>query len=320
VATRLCRALALIAPAVAATTCTPFKDDAPASDAGTPFANPSPGPPCDPSRPFVAPTPVPGLSTDVGTTVDGLRLSPDSRTAYFHSNRSGGLGNDDIYAASRATPGASFGDVTPIPGTGINTPADEVYPSVRGDGLDLVFARGTETADPIIIYRAIRGTRYVSFTGVKSVPQVSTLNIKYETFPFLREDGRVLYFSAEGQDIYQLALNSPSSDASTPAPAPVNELNTKFSEVAPVVTPDDLTMYYGSDRADGVGGYDVWMATRASTSDPFGPPTDVTEVNSPSLEWPTFVTRDGCTLYFTSNRDGYLLPYVATRQRMAVSD
>jgi Tol biopolymer transport system component len=65
-----------------------------------------------------------------------------------------------------------------------------------------------------------------------------------------------------------------------------------------------LELYFDSNRPGGLGGSDIWVSTRASTSDPWGAPTAVTAVNSPSGETTPEVSFDGLTLYLASNRPG----------------
>jgi hypothetical protein len=71
-------------------------------------------------------------------------------------------------------------------------------------------------------------------------------------------------------------------------------------EVQPVASADDLTLYFGSGRLTGgtQGGIDIWVASRKSTDDDFGPPVDVSEVNTSDDESPGWVSADGCRLYF----------------------
>ena len=85
------------------------------------------------------------------------------------------------------------------------------------------------------------------------------------------------------------------------APASISELDTTMEDVAPVVTPDDLVIYFASSRTDGSakGDNDVWVATRTSTTEPFGTPTNVTELNTTIADRPSFVTRDRCTMYLS---------------------
>jgi hypothetical protein len=49
---------------------------------------------------------------------------------------------------------------------------------------------------------------------------------------------------------------------------------------------------------------DLWVVTRATTSDPWGPPARITELSSASFETTPDITPDGLTLYFSSDRPG----------------
>ena len=58
---------------------------------------------------------------------------------------------------------------------------------------------------------------------------------------------------------------------------------------------DDL--YFHSDRAGGLGGYDIWVTSR--TGDNWSNPTHITQVNSSETEgWP-YISSDGNELWFT---------------------
>jgi len=63
----------------------------------------------------------------------------------------------------------------------------------------------------------------------------------------------------------------------------------------------ELTLYYA-----GGTGNDIYVTTRANTSMPFEPGIPVDGVNSPQFDNPSFISHDGCTLYFVSNRSGGL--------------
>jgi Tol biopolymer transport system component len=313
--------IALLAQAV----CTPFKDDVP----GAPGRNEvEAGKPCDPKTPFGPAMPVQGL-TDIATSVAGLRLSRDSLTAYF--NASGGPDSNgyyDLYTATRDSPTSAFAHIALLVGSEINIGANELDPTVSGDGLRLVFARGEpDPGRPIHLFTATRSS-IIPFTGVGPLVGANERLATYDYYPFLLDDGQVLYFASsrfqpDGLDIYGTVWNA--GTASFDTPSPVGGINTTFSEIAPVVTPDDLTIYFGSDRTDmnAPGSFNIWMATRTTTNDVFAIPTIVPELNSPGLDLPTFVTRDGCTLYLSSTRDPSapidggvksLAMYVATKQ------
>jgi hypothetical protein len=313
---RLCR-IALLVSASSTSMCTPFKDDG-ALDAGGDLAAVEAGSPCDPGAPFGEPTLVQGLDVDMPTSVAGVRLSPDSLTAYFYaSGRLDSIGYGDLYTATRSAPTAPFGAIAPLAGFGINTPDDEFDPTVTGDGLTLIFGRTKPATNPVYFYYATRATTTIPFTAPLSIADV--LAGTAESTPFIRQDGKVLYFvfvstvfPAMETDIYRATWNGSGIDA----PVPVAALNTGYSEVAPVVTPDDLTIYFASDRTDGTwqGNYDVWTASRMDTAHPFSVPTTVTKVNTPYFDVPTFITSDGCDLYLSSTRNQRLSAWVATKR------
>ena len=73
---------------------------------------------------------------------------------------------------------------------------------------------------------------------------------------------------------------------------------------------DELTAYLGMFRGPQE---DLFVATRASRSEPFGEPTTLTSLNTTSLEDFASLTGDGLTIYFTSTRDGYYSIYRSSR-------
>ncbi|HUS27052.1 MAG TPA: hypothetical protein VMZ53_01035 [Kofleriaceae bacterium] len=71
----------------------------------------------------------------------------------------------------------------------------------------------------------------------------------------------------------------------------------------PTLTADELEIYFDSGRVvTGGAGGDVWMATRASTADPFNTPTNVTELLSGSDDSTGDLSADGLRLYLSSDR------------------
>ncbi len=81
----------------------------------------------------------------------------------------------------------------------------------------------------------------------------------------------------------------------------------------PVASDDDLTIYFSSARPGGLGANDIWMATRTNRSASFGAPRNVTEVNTTALDYPDWLSSDGCRLYVSSDISGNSHVYVATR-------
>ena len=65
------------------------------------------------------------------------------------------------------------------------------------------------------------------------------------------------------------------------------------------VSADELELYFTSDRAGGLGYEDIWVSTRQSIDDPWGPPANLQTVNSSYREAFPSISPDGLTLYFS---------------------
>jgi WD40 repeat protein len=78
------------------------------------------------------------------------------------------------------------------------------------------------------------------------------------------------------------------------------DLNTAALDGCPIQSPDGLSFFIASNRPGGKGGLDIWMATRASTTAPWGAPQNLGEpVNSAADDFcPTPVGKNG--LFFVS--------------------
>jgi hypothetical protein len=309
--------------------CTPFRDDPP--DGGAPPAPRLPDAPstpaaarsCNLDAPFDPPIFV-GVAGLQATWVGGMRLSPDEDTACLYANPAG-AGQSDLYAATRRAPSAAFTGATPLGGDDINTPDIEMWPTIRGDGLLLVFER-----HPVLLgllgalHYARRSSTAAPFVyaGVLTALEEATPT---NSAPFLREDGSVLYFAKQraGADthIYRAIWTGQSFED----PEPVVEVNSSASEGSAVVSPDDRLLYFASSRPDADGGdpttYSrIWVARRADAQSSFGAPVLVGELDGHGVERiPSFVTRDGCRLYFESyvldgeNPYGAFTEYVAEK-------
>ena len=73
-----------------------------------------------------------------------------------------------------------------------------------------------------------------------------------------------------------------------------------FNYVHPFISPDELTLYFASDKPDGYGGYDIYRATRAKKTDKFRIENCGPNVNTGGQEvYPTL--RGDSILYFSSD-------------------
>jgi Tol biopolymer transport system component len=76
-------------------------------------------------------------------------------------------------------------------------------------------------------------------------------------------------------------------------------VDSPFDEGTPGISPDGLSLYFGSTRPGGFGDMDLWVTTRQTVVDPWGSPVNLTSLNSPYGEAYPSVSPDGLTLYFS---------------------
>jgi enamine deaminase RidA (YjgF/YER057c/UK114 family) len=78
-------------------------------------------------------------------------------------------------------------------------------------------------------------------------------------------------------------------------------INTSAHEVEPWIAPDESYLIFSAlRRADGAGGYDLFLSRRLATGWSHAEP--LRAVNSAASEWNHSVSPDGAWLYFTSTR------------------
>ncbi len=81
-------------------------------------------------------------------------------------------------------------------------------------------------------------------------------------------------------------------------------INSKYDDLAAVISPDGLTMYFTSTRP-GSAGEDLWIAHRANRDAEWRTPVNAGPVvNSPFMERLRSVSEDGLVILFQSNRPG----------------
>lgn len=270
----------------------------------------APPPRCNPTASFGPPIAL----TSLNTIADDERadLSPDELTIYFSSTRAGGVGGFDIYKATRASLTAPFGNITLV--SGMNTTADERGPRVTADGLSMFAYSRIPTTAPQHITLATRTGATLPFGGLQTIAKVAGTTDDVD--PYILQNGNVLYFTSGRGGSYGLYRSSKVAGAfSTPTLVSGVNLDSPTIDNSPVVTPDELTLYFSSDRPGGAGSLDIYVATRPTAADGFGAPVALTGLNTASVDTPSWISPDGCALYFSRAEAnvGFQL-YVAMRK------
>jgi hypothetical protein len=82
-------------------------------------------------------------------------------------------------------------------------------------------------------------------------------------------------------------------------------VNSTFNEQGPAISKDGLSLYFGSDRPGGFGGFDIWVSQRASREGPWSPPVNLGGiVNTADIDNVPSLSRDEHWIFFNSNRSG----------------
>lgn len=145
-----------------------------------------------------------------------------------------------------------------------------------------------------------------SFSEPAIVLELATFDT--ESAPSLTADGLEIFFHSTdsdglgGRDIWFARRASPDEPFTDPV-HPV-EVNSDRDDRHPAISGDGLTLYFASTRPGGLGGADIWVATRLDRMSPFSAPVLVSGVNSGFNETAPMISADGATLYFSSNRSG----------------
>ena len=259
-----------------------------------------------------------GTSSELNTpSNDGCPIeSPDGLHLYTATNRPGGYGGIDIWAASRPTEDSAFGAPVNL-GPVINSAADDFCPTpIPGGRLFFVSSRAVAGAcGGADIYLAQRNPKHGWSTPANLGCQVN--GPLGEAGPsYVEADGTAWLYFSSGPDIY---VSERQADGTFGLRTPVDELNTSAADLRPNVRKDGLEIVFDSDRAGTLGLADLWISSRSSTSVPWSAPVNAgPTVNSAVNETRGSFSRDAFRLYFgrSPGPEGGSDIFVATRQKV----
>ncbi|MCH7728193.1 MAG: PD40 domain-containing protein, partial [Planctomycetes bacterium] len=102
--------------------------------------------------------------------------------------------------------------------------------------------------------------------------------------PQLAEDGSALYFTLRKSDGEADIFRSKLVDGEWQAAMPVSELNTPADDIGPAISADGQRLYLYSDRAEGSGGFDLYVSKK--TSDGWSKPRNLgPRINTSATEY-----------------------------------
>jgi Tol biopolymer transport system component len=84
----------------------------------------------------------------------------------------------------------------------------------------------------------------------------------------------------------------------------IDELATSGRDTGGSFADGARTLYFASQRTGGLGGLDLWSASRPDGTSNFGTPAHLANVNSADDEFDAVITPDGQEIFFASSRGG----------------
>jgi Tol biopolymer transport system component len=248
---------------------------------------------------FGEPEPITGL--DFEGNVFGPALSPDGRTLFFSAYIDG---EQQLYSALRTERGADFSEVTEL--DTVSSGGMDGSPFLAESGARLYFFSDRQAGV---------GNRDIWFSDVGPsgtlaepalVGGVNTASS--ELLPWLSPDERTMLFVSSrpggrgGADIWRATRSR--ADSEFGAPSNVFELSSNENEGRLVLSRDGRTAFFTSDRGGGLGGPDIYTASRPNLGSPFSSLRNLNELNSTANDLDVMLSSDDTELLFASSRRG----------------
>lgn len=255
---------------------------------------------------WTSPTNVSSVNTSFGESAPAI--SKNGLSLYFASNRPGSIDEADLWVAQRNSVDEPWGIAVNL--AVLNSDEFDQSPALSRDEHYLFFATNRPGGrGGLDIWVSHREQIHDALAWEPPVPITeinSSVNDAGPTY-FENEGGRPqLYFQSQrpggaGQaDIY---VSEQGEDGTWGIPQRVAELSTPFQEQHPAIRFDGLEIVIQSNRPTSLG-FDLWVSTRASVADAWSEPVRIDNVNSPQTDAQPYLSGDGMTLYFSSDRAG----------------
>lgn len=256
-------------------------------------------------------------------------ITPDEKYLFFESDRqpsTGPKGDNDLWfskntAKTRGVDEPVFEKPAPM-GSPINTDKWEGQPSLRAlpdGGIEMFFSSvaSERRSGPALsnLYHAI----WRNGKWLEPVPLTELNTDFHDRMPAISVDGQFLFFSSDrpggkgGDDIWVSKRDNASGQWGEPKN--VAAINSESSEITPSLHSNGKMLYFSSNAAGGLGGYDLYVtkaeASLSETTTPdlageawLKPENLGTPFNSEFDDQYPSVIASGQRLYFVSNRPG----------------
>ena len=253
-----------------------------------------------------SPKPVKGICTPNDEYLSAF--SPDNEFAYFTRRSTkkelGMLRAETVeeFMISQNKNGVfDSGEKMSVP---FNLRSNEGGPCLTIDNRELFFTicsneKGYKNCD--IYYSKMK---YENWSDLQRLKYPINKSDSWESQPTISSDGNTLIFSSirnggvGASDLYSVTRGE---DGEWGDIKSLN-INTEGNEKSPFLHPDSETLYFSSDTHLGLGGLDIFYCKKDSTGDWTRPINIGYPINSDSDDLAFFVSTNGKTAYFSSNK------------------
>jgi hypothetical protein len=230
-------------------------------------------------------------------------ISPDGHQLYFTRDPSGS-GRYDVYTATR-TATADWSEQGPV--VNLNSIDDEEHPALTSDLTVLALSTNHNSSR----FHIAIATRPSATTGFDSPDEQHLANVNADAAnhydPFLTSDGLRLYLAEDtgpgGRHEIKVATRSSTSGDFT-VPVNVDGVNSSITGTGSATLSNDERVMVFTETLSSTTALDLYYATRTSAATGFGTPVKIMAISTSSIEADPMLSRDGCELYFDSNRNG----------------
>ncbi|HZY80756.1 MAG TPA: OmpA family protein [Cyclobacteriaceae bacterium] len=136
------------------------------------------------------------------------------------------------------------------------------------------------------------------WNAAKNIGAPVTTQTHESTLASSRDGNTLLIYKDDGNgDIFETRRNP---DGTWSAPEPLESINSTYAEASASLSADGSTLYFASDRPGGLGGLDIYMATKDRRGQWTGIKNLGAGINSTYDEEAPFIDYEGKVLYFSS--------------------
>ncbi|UCH10943.1 MAG: PD40 domain-containing protein [Fidelibacterota bacterium] len=220
----------------------------------------------------------------------------------------GGLGGSDIWVTRRSSVSEPWGEPVNL-GPAINSEYDDMKPSISADGLTLYFGSNRPGGyGGLDLWMSARATVTDDWGAPVNLGELVNSEAD-EAFCCVSADGLEVYFNEFGVprpggcgDADLWVTKRATTDDPWAEPENLGEtVNSPYYDSSPYLSPDGRLLFFHAVRPGGLSQEDMWVSTRATTSDAWGPAMPLpVPPNSRYQSGLPGISADGFTFYFCS--------------------